>query len=72
MSALIDYRLLRAEPRLGNKYYEISHDTLLQPILASAKNRIQRDMLLKWMGFGIGIILLINGVEFYNYLLPFG
>lgn len=39
LSAMIDYRLLRAVPRLGSYYYEISHDTLVKPILNAVKQR---------------------------------
>ena len=48
LSKLIDFRLLRAEPRLHSFYYEISHDTLVKPILASAKRR--RRLLLQTVG----------------------
>ncbi|MEM7186277.1 MAG: DUF642 domain-containing protein [Bacteroidota bacterium] len=57
LSDLIDFRLLRAEPRLGNKYYEISHDTLLQPILTSAKKHITRGLFMKWLVAGIIVVV---------------
>jgi hypothetical protein len=37
---LVDTRLLRPEPRLGGVFYELSHDTLVGPILRSRKKRI--------------------------------
>lgn len=68
LAALIDHRLLRAEPRLGSKYYEISHDTLIQPILTSATKNINREQVLKWVGFTLGLILLVFGINFYEGL----
>jgi hypothetical protein len=32
LSKLVDNRLLRAEPRVGSVYYELSHDALIEPI----------------------------------------
>lgn len=37
---LIEQRLLRADPRTGSTYYELSHDTLVGPIL---RDRDERD-----------------------------
>jgi tetratricopeptide (TPR) repeat protein len=37
---LVNRRLLRADPRVGSVYYELSHDTLVVPILESQKKRI--------------------------------
>lgn len=39
LNTLVEGRLLRKEPRLDSFYYEISHDTLVQPILISYKSR---------------------------------
>jgi hypothetical protein len=39
---LVDARLLRTEPRLGGVFYELSHDTLIEPIQRSRKKRIAR------------------------------
>ncbi|MCP3959770.1 MAG: SUMF1/EgtB/PvdO family nonheme iron enzyme [bacterium] len=36
---LVDARLLRAEPRLGGTFYELSHDRLVEPILQSRARR---------------------------------
>lgn len=32
LNKMVSSRILRAEPRLGSTYYELSHDTLLKPI----------------------------------------
>jgi tetratricopeptide (TPR) repeat protein len=46
---LVNRRLLRAEPRVGSVYYELSHDTLVNPIRESQKKReLQRKLELKW------------------------
>jgi formylglycine-generating enzyme required for sulfatase activity len=40
---LVDARLLRTEARLGGVFYELSHDTLIEPVLRSRKKRIVRQ-----------------------------
>jgi tetratricopeptide (TPR) repeat protein len=40
LQELVNRRLLRAEPRVGSVYYELSHDTLVTPIRESQKRRI--------------------------------
>jgi tetratricopeptide (TPR) repeat protein len=39
LEKLVELRLLRAEPRVGSFYYELSHDTLVAPILRDRKER---------------------------------
>jgi tetratricopeptide (TPR) repeat protein len=39
LMTLVNRRLLRAEPRVGSVYYELSHDTLVEPIRRSQKKR---------------------------------
>jgi formylglycine-generating enzyme required for sulfatase activity len=39
LQQLVDARLLRAEPRLGGIYYELSHDSLVGPILNARRKR---------------------------------
>ncbi len=43
LRALEDKRLVRKEPRLDSFYYEISHDTLLAPILKFRKERLEAE-----------------------------
>lgn len=52
---LVDARLLRAEPRLGGTFYELSHDTLVEPILQSRKRRILRQ---RWVGGSVAFVLV--------------
>ena len=42
LEKLVDSRLLRAESRVGSVYYELSHDTLIEPIryIYNRKNKI--------------------------------
>jgi hypothetical protein len=40
---LVELRLLRKEPRVGDNYYELTHDTLIEPIQLSRKEREQRE-----------------------------
>lgn len=43
LDALEKCRLVRKEPRLDSYYYEISHDTLLAPILTFKKQRLEAE-----------------------------
>ena len=41
LARLVDERLLRTEPRLGSHFYELTHDTLIRPLVkARLKRRI--------------------------------
>ena len=44
LSYLVSCRLLRMEPRMRGYYYEISHDTLIEPILYFRKKRRKSQM----------------------------
>ena len=52
---LVDTRLLRPEPRLGGVFYELSHDTLVEPIRRSRKKRIAQRRRV-WMATGAIVI----------------
>ena len=43
LALLCRERLIREEPRGGSYYYEISHDTLLSPILRAGKIRLDAE-----------------------------
>lgn len=43
LGKLVNARLLRAEHRLGSVYYELSHDTLIEPIKKSQKNLEEKE-----------------------------
>jgi len=48
LSTLVDLRLLRSEPNsVGGYSYELSHDTLIAPVLAAKKIREEEDERLK-------------------------
>lgn len=63
---LVDSRLLRAEPRLGGIFYEISHDRLIEPIIKARSNRFKERklMVLAALFFtifvGSGSVILIS------------
>jgi hypothetical protein len=42
LQALVDGRLLRADPRVGSVYYELAHDTLVPAIRADREARLAR------------------------------
>ena len=56
LDQLADRRLLRTDRRADSTYYELSHDALVQAILA--KGRTQA-MMLGWLAYVGGIIILI-------------
>lgn len=58
---LVNKRLLRKDIRLGGAYYEVSHDTLVKPILESYTLRKAKEFRRKIL-VGIGIGLLFIGV----------
>ncbi len=39
---MVELRLLRKEPRVGDNYYELTHDTLIEPIQLSRQAREER------------------------------
>jgi tetratricopeptide (TPR) repeat protein len=55
LSLLVDNRLLRSEPRVGSIFYELSHDTFVQPILESRRRRKLRQF---WTGIPTAAIIL--------------
>lgn len=57
LARLVDARLLRPEPRLGGTFYELSHDTMIEPILRSRKKRIRQA---RWLWVGIGLFFLLH------------
>jgi formylglycine-generating enzyme required for sulfatase activity len=69
LQLLVDARLLRAEPRLGGTFYELSHDTLVRPILESRKRRRARRLRIAVIGAPVATALL-TALVFY-FFLPF-
>jgi tetratricopeptide (TPR) repeat protein len=59
---LVNSRLLRAEPRVGSVYYELSHDTLVAPVRESQRKRKSKRTKI---GFGIFLICVIIIMIFF-------
>jgi hypothetical protein len=57
LGRLVAARLLRSESRSENTYYELSHDALVEPILASGRYKA-RVMAMLGIGYGALLILL--------------
>jgi tetratricopeptide (TPR) repeat protein len=57
----VEARLLRKEPRLESYFYELSHDSLAQPILDSRPWKLTRKQ--RAFGYG-GVITLITAMVF--------
>jgi hypothetical protein len=45
---MVELRLLRKEPRVGDNYYELTHDTLIEPIQLSRQAREKRKAQEAW------------------------
>ncbi|MEQ9398641.1 MAG: hypothetical protein RJQ04_05685 [Longimicrobiales bacterium] len=67
LQELVDARLLRAEPRLGGTFYELSHDTLVAPI-QKARARRERWRAL-WGGVAV-VLLLVVPLMIWNPFAP--
>jgi len=77
LTELVDERLLRTEPRLGSHFYELTHDTLLRPLLKARRRRrrywaaaifIPLLLLLYLPGFAV----LHRSLELRSYYLELG
>lgn len=66
---LIQYRLLRSEPRLGSIYYELSHDTLIAPIRKSQKKRETRKSKIRKLIIIGAIMFFIFGLAAAGFSL---
>ncbi len=56
LGRLVGSRLLRSENRSDSTYYELSHDALVQPILAA---RQRKTTTMGWSGVGFGGLLFL-------------
>ncbi len=68
LAKLVDRRLLRREPRVGSNYYELSHDTLVGPVVQDRAERAARKARRRLMGIAaaaaLGLVLAMVGVWF--------
>lgn len=62
---LVSSRLLRAEPRVGSTYYELSHDTLIKPIRKARRERRRKHLL-------IAGLLFLSVIAAYPLYIPLG
>ncbi len=61
LSQLVERRLLRTDRRSDSTYYELSHDALVQPVLAS--RRVQA-MVVSWVAVLAGSVVCIAAAAF--------
>ncbi len=61
LSHLVERRLLRTDRRSDSTYYELSHDALVQPVLAS---RRMQAMVFSWASVLAGSVTLLAAVVF--------
>src|SRR5580700_1293086 len=57
LSHLVDRRLLRTDRRSDSTYYELSHDALVQPVLAS---RRMQALVVGWSALVAGAIIILS------------
>jgi hypothetical protein len=62
---LVQSRLLRTEPRVGSNYYELTHDSLVEPILDSRKQhrrrrRVKRAVAAVFVGAVIAVGVVVG------------
>ncbi|MCO4774276.1 MAG: hypothetical protein KDA24_29890, partial [Deltaproteobacteria bacterium] len=61
LGTMVDQRLLRREPRVGSNYYELSHDTMVEPILESRGRRRKHQARRRLLGaFAVAAVALIG------------
>ena len=60
LDRLVASRLLRSENRSESTYYELSHDALVEPILAARRNKAQ---VMGMLGIGSGALLFLITVS---------
>ena len=71
LGRLVGSRLLRSENRSDSTYYELSHDALVQPILAA---RQKKTITMGWSGVGFGgLLFLLSSIVtiLFAYLFVF-
>jgi tetratricopeptide (TPR) repeat protein len=70
LNVLVKTRLLRTEPRLGSVHYELSHDTLVKPIIEAQRKRQNRSALqIGLLSFLLGTTMLAaTGYTYYDEL----
>src|SRR4029077_17740756 len=72
LDELVDQRLLRVEPRVGGASYELSHDTLVRPILADrAERRKATSRRHRRFAFIAGAVAALLVLGFVVYRLGF-
>ncbi|HEV8689350.1 MAG TPA: hypothetical protein VGQ91_03565 [Ideonella sp.] len=56
LQQLVDARLLRTDRRSDSTYYELGHDALVEPVLATRRTR---GLLLGWAGIVLGAVVTL-------------
>lgn len=72
LQKLLHTRLIRAENTHLGRVYEISHDTLVMPILKSYQNRKATEEKKRWLkniGKGVGMFMMVVAILFVAVLL---
>ena len=67
LSALVERRLLRREPRIGDRYYELTHDTLIAPIQKSREINERKARRTRVSAAIAAGVLILGGVGFNLY-----
>ena len=70
LQELVDIRLLRSDYRLHELYYELSHDTLIQPIREATRRRVRRKRRLTALA-GLAAMVGIGVYVLFTVVVPF-
>lgn len=67
LGELVDRRLLRAETRVDRSYYELAHDSLIEPLTNYRRERAAHQRR-RWVaaGVGIAVIAVIGAIVFWE------
>ncbi len=60
LDELIARHLLRAESRLGNHYYELTHDSLVKPIQEAARERLRRTRVILLLAISCTVLFFVG------------
>lgn len=69
LSAMVECRLIRKETRLGDNYFELTHDTLIDPILDSRRqSESRRNRLVIGAFSALVLIAGVSGIAGWNHV----
>src|SRR6185295_6870164 len=68
LAMLADSRVLRMEPRLNSMWYELSHDSLLKPVIAARAQRSRERTRRAWIAGAVAAVLALATLWWWRHL----